>query len=67
MSFRSDWDEFTSKVYDRMVVGEKEYGDASYSLAAKEVIGELEQEALDIMGWGYFLWKKCKQLEERLK
>lgn len=61
--------EFAEHVLARLRTGEHEYHDRSFSCAPPELIGELEQEALDLAGWGFVLWcrlRRLRQAAERL-
>lgn len=52
--------EFFSAVEQRLEAGQRAYGDKSFSRDPSELLGELEQEALDLAGWGYVLWCRVR-------
>lgn len=60
----SHWDEFSRTLRDRLDVGRKEYGDRSFSRDPAELIGEIEQELLDVCGWAFVLWIRLKAARE---
>lgn len=64
------WDDFSETVRARLEAGRVSYGDRSFGLPPSALIGELEQEALDLAGWGYVLWSRLRALRaaaERLE
>lgn len=66
MEFRNDLEHFTRELHARLEVGEREYGGASFTAAPTSLIGELQQEALDIAGWGFILWRRLEAFRRRL-
>ncbi len=54
--------EFTAAVGERLEAGSETYGDRSFSLAPGSLVAELEQEALDLAGWGYVLWHRLERM-----
>lgn len=54
--------EFIDGLRKRIWKGAEEYGDASVDRPADELFQELEEEALDISGWGFILWTKIHRL-----
>jgi hypothetical protein len=64
---------FVNRLDAKMKKGFEEYGDGSFSRPPMELIGELQQEAIDLAGWGMILWcrledlkPKCEELNEKL-
>ena len=55
---------FVSILDERMKQGFKDYGDKSFGRPPIELINELQQEALDICGWGYILWCRFEDLKK---
>jgi hypothetical protein len=47
----------------RLQQGQVTYGDKSFARDPSELLGELEQEALDLAGWGYVLWRRIRALK----
>jgi hypothetical protein len=64
-AIRDRWPEFTAKVERRLQVGCATYGDKSFQRPVGELIGEIEQELFDVMGWGFILY--CRLEEARKK
>jgi hypothetical protein len=50
----------------RLRAGHREYGDSSFGRRGVDLASELEEEALDIVGWGFVLWCRMKRLNKRL-
>ncbi len=59
-------DAFVAALVERLDHGAREYGQRSFQREPADLAGELEQEALDIAGWGYILWCRIRALKERL-
>lgn len=49
----------------RLTAGAAAYGQRSFERPPAELVDELEQEALDIAGWGYVLWVRLRRLREQ--
>jgi hypothetical protein len=62
----AEYREFSRKVFARLEVGAKEYGDGSFHRPESEVLGELQQELEDVAGWGYILWARIQRLRFKL-
>jgi hypothetical protein len=57
------WPEFVEMVEARLERGARDYGDASFTRPPIEIVGEVEQELLDVMGWGFVLWTRVSALK----
>jgi hypothetical protein len=57
------WPEFERRMKARLDAGHHEYGDRSFAQPTTTLARELEEEALDIVGWGFILWVRIRQLE----
>jgi hypothetical protein len=64
---REDWLEFVSLVEQRLEQGAVEYGDETLRRPALEVLDEVEEELLDVMGWSFFAWLRIRRLKEKVK
>jgi len=53
---------FSSLVCARLDAGQLEYGDRSFSQPSSELLDEIEEELLDIVGWAYPLWCRLRKL-----
>jgi hypothetical protein len=62
---RRDWRTFTRAVESRLEAGAREYGDASLRAAPARLAGEIDEELLDVMGWGFLLWRRVRALDAR--
>ncbi len=56
---------FLAELNKRLDAGAKEYGDRSFQRAPGDLLGELEQECLDLAGWGFCLFTRVRSLKER--
>jgi hypothetical protein len=56
--------EFVEAVRTRLEAGRAAYGDRSFDRPTAELIGELQQEALDLAGWGFVLFERLRRLEK---
>lgn len=61
------WRLFASCVAKRLEVGAREYGDRSFSRAPAELVAEMQDEALDVAGWGFVLWCRLQRMRETLE
>lgn len=52
--------EFFAVLRERLKLGQQTYGDKSFARDPGELLAELEQEALDLAGWGYVLWRRVR-------
>ena len=64
--WRKQFEEFQKKVRERMEMGEKQYGNATFSLPMNRVIAEMQQEALDYAGYGFIFWTQLEDLKTRV-
>ena len=63
-----DLPRFLSELETKLDKGRREYGDVSFSREPSELIDELEQECLDLAGWGFVLWTRLERMKrETLK
>jgi hypothetical protein len=53
---------FSSLVCARLDAGQLEYGDRSFSRPSSELLDEIEEELLDVIGWAYPLWCRLRKL-----
>lgn len=51
---------FVAAVSQRLDAGRQAYGDQSFSAEPAQLLSELEQEALDLAGWGFVLWVRLQ-------
>jgi hypothetical protein len=61
------WPGFVEAVRARLEAGRAEYGDESFERPPTELVSELEQEALDLAGWGFVLFVRLRKLQELAK
>lgn len=58
------WPHFEKTMKKRLQAGHEEYGDDSFNLSPVQLMGEIREELLDIVGWGFLLWVRLTQLQE---
>lgn len=61
------WPEFAASVRARLEAGRAAYGDRSFEANPDALLGELQQEALDLAGWGYVLFERIERAREALR
>ena len=57
------WPQFEEVMQERLQRGHEEYGDGSFNLSPIELMGEIREELLDIVGWGFLLWVRLTELQ----
>jgi hypothetical protein len=57
---------FIDAVRARLDAGRLTYGDQSFDRPESELLAELQQECLDLAGWGFVLWTRLERLRARL-
>ena len=53
---------FLAALRDRLALGAKEYGNASFDREFSELVDEILQEDIDRAGWSYIIWAKAKNM-----
>jgi hypothetical protein len=61
------WEKYFQVLEKRIEAGAIEYGDKSFDKSVSSLIGEIQEEILDIAGWGYILWEKLERLKKTLQ
>jgi|WetSurMetagenome_2_1015567.scaffolds.fasta_scaffold03061_4 hypothetical protein len=57
---------FTEAARSRLEKGRGLYGDRSFPRKPEELLAEIEEEALDLAGWGYIAWSRVRSMREAL-
>lgn len=60
------WDQYVELVRKRMEQGEQDYQGRSFELPASATIDEIEQELLDVFGWGFIAWRRIQAAKAAL-
>lgn len=60
------WPAFAAAVRSRLEAGARAYGDASFARSPAELVGEIEQELLDVCGWAFVLHERLQRLRAKL-
>ena len=55
-----------ARVGARLAAGAKAYGNTSLRVSPLSLAGEVEEELLDVAGWGFLLWLRLRHLRRRL-
>jgi hypothetical protein len=58
---------FVEAVRARLEAGRAAYGDRSFERPTAALAGELQQEALDLAGWGFVLFTRLRELEAKTR
>jgi hypothetical protein len=66
MKYKKYFNTFTNKLNKKMEKGYHEYGDKSFDREPKELMGEIEEELLDICGWSIILFARLQELKKKL-
>ena len=61
------WPAFASEVRARLEAGRAAYGDKSFHREPDALLAELQQEALDLAGWGFILFQRLERAREALR
>lgn len=64
--WRKHWGAFDKVMTARLQRGHEDYGDHSFDRDPESLLAEIEQELLDVVGWGYILWCRLQELKARL-
>jgi hypothetical protein len=64
---QNDWNTFRTAVQTKLEAGEAAYGDKSFSKTPESLIEELQQECLDLAGWGFVLFTRLERAREALR
>lgn len=67
MKYEDKFIPFVNALNAKMKKGFKEYGDKSFSRPPLELIEELQQEAIDMAGWGLILWCRLDDMKNKCK
>jgi hypothetical protein len=62
----SQWPAFADAVRTRLDAGRLAYRDQSFAREPAELIAELQQECLDLAGWGFILHQRLEAMRRAL-
>lgn len=60
------WPMYQTMVRDRLLIGAEQYGDTSFGASPDKLLGEIQQELLDVTGWAFILWCRINELQQEL-
>ena len=55
-------DRFIARLHQKLELGARQYGSASFERPLVELITEIEDELVDIAGWGWIAWSRLEAL-----
>lgn len=64
-SFPDHYGTFLYELGKKLERGQQLYGSSSFKKSEGELLEELQQEAVDLAGWGYILWAKIEALKSK--
>lgn len=64
---RDEIEDYFFAVNARMEKGKVEYGNRSFSADPEVLIREIQEEAEDIGGWSFILWRRLRGLEAAIR
>jgi hypothetical protein len=67
MIYKKHFKKFVKLLDAKMLKGYKQYGDESFKREPSDLIGELQQEVIDISGWGMILYSRLEEMKLKLK
>ena len=59
-------DEYIAKLRERLKQGHVEHGISSFNKETSGLIEEIQEELLDVSGWGFMLFVRLKRLEAHI-
>jgi len=62
--YRKHFQSFTEDLYARLDQGHKEYGDASFTRSIPDLINEIDQELMDIVGWAFIMRVRLNYIKQ---
>jgi len=66
-AIKTDFPQFVALIKKRLKAGADAYGDQSFSRNPLELAEEIQQEILDIAGWGWILYHRLQQVKKALR
>jgi hypothetical protein len=60
------WPDFAARVAARLEAGARQYGNGSFARPPAELVGEIEEEVLDVCAWSFILWCRLRRLHGKL-
>ena len=66
-AINEDFPRFVEEIRKRLWVGADSYGDGSFSKDPVELLNEIENELLDVAGWGFITFCRIRELKKKLE
>jgi len=66
MDYDEKWNQFSERVKQRLDQGAESYGNTNFEMSCGDLLSEIEQEALDLMGWTFLFWVRLQKMREAL-
>lgn len=67
VEWRPAWEAYAAEVERRLRSGQREYGDTNFAADPRRLLQELQQELLDVSGWGFILWQRLERVRQCLE
>ena len=64
--WKKHWPEFETVMKKRLSRGYVEYGDDSFDRPALQLVAEVEEEILDVIGWSFMWWVRMQRVKDKL-
>ena len=64
--WKKHWLQFNETMTRRLSEGHREYGDGSFERSPRDLLSEIEEELLDVVGWGYIMWCRIQELSQHI-
>lgn len=58
---------FVEQLRARLAKGAEEYGDTSFCRPPMDLLRELQEEALDLAGWGFVLYVRIEAMKAKAR
>ena len=67
VNWHEDFMHFEKRCRDRLIQGQAEYGDRSFSEHPLTLLKEIQEELLDTACWSFIKWRRLAILEAHLR
>lgn len=67
VNWSEDFGRFEKRCRDRLIQGQAEYGDRSFSEHPLKLLNEIQEELLDTACWSFIKWRRLAILEKHLR
>lgn len=57
---------FMDRVHRKMIRGQAEFEDRSFSYDPIRLLNEIQDELVDVCGWSYTLWRRLEDMKDEI-